>query len=569
MADSKDTIYVDIDDEITSIIEKVRSSRHKIIALVLPKRAAMLQSIVNMKLLKRTATEANKHLVLITSETALVSLAGAVGLYVAKNLQSKPGIPAAPDVPASSEMTVTDPGADESEVDPTKSVGELAGLPPGDAEETIEVDDPEADTAVVAAAGAEVAAKPKNKKLKIPNFNRFRVGVFLGIVLLVALVVGWYVAFMVLPKASVTIKTDTSTIPTSLTLTLSASAKQLDTTKLIVPVELKEVKKTDTEKVPATGQKDKGTKATGTIVIYNCNQNDTLGGVSHVVPAGTGVSTGGLTFITQADVTVAPSHFSGSTCKYDLPSSTVNVTSQAAGDQYNLSARSHAYAVANFPAMIADGSAMSGGTSQIVSVVSGADIDAAKQKLANRSTPAATTELKNDLQADGVVPLTDSLLVSDPVITNTPNIGDESPDVTVTQVVTYDMVGVKQDYLDQLVKASASKQIDPTKQIILDTGIGAATWRVVNRSAPGELQAALQTQVTAGPELIIANLQKDVAGKKRGDVISSLQSRPGIKEVTVTYSPFWVSTTPKKTSKITINIEQTNVSPSPTTSANP
>ena len=56
----KDTIYIDVDDEITAIIDKVITSKHKIVALVLPKRAVVLQSIVNMKLLKRTADEAKK-----------------------------------------------------------------------------------------------------------------------------------------------------------------------------------------------------------------------------------------------------------------------------------------------------------------------------------------------------------------------------------------------------------------------------------------------------------------------------------------------------------------------------
>ena len=55
---AKDVIYIDVDDEITTIIDKVRSSQSKILALVLPKRATTLQSIVNMKLLKRSADEA-------------------------------------------------------------------------------------------------------------------------------------------------------------------------------------------------------------------------------------------------------------------------------------------------------------------------------------------------------------------------------------------------------------------------------------------------------------------------------------------------------------------------------
>ena len=70
MADAKkDTLYIDVDDEITVIIDKVRSSDGKIVALVLPKRAATLQSVVNLKLLKKTAQSAKKNLVLIQKYT--------------------------------------------------------------------------------------------------------------------------------------------------------------------------------------------------------------------------------------------------------------------------------------------------------------------------------------------------------------------------------------------------------------------------------------------------------------------------------------------------------------------
>src|SRR5437763_8741396 len=92
----KDTVYIDVDDEITAIIDKVEAGKQKVVALVLPKRAAMLQSIVNMRLLKRSADSVGKNVVLITSEPALMPLAGAAGLHVAKNLTSKPEIPPSP-----------------------------------------------------------------------------------------------------------------------------------------------------------------------------------------------------------------------------------------------------------------------------------------------------------------------------------------------------------------------------------------------------------------------------------------------------------------------------------------
>ena len=49
----KDTIYVDKEDEITSVIDSVLSSKEKVVALVLPKKAEVFQSVINMKLLKK------------------------------------------------------------------------------------------------------------------------------------------------------------------------------------------------------------------------------------------------------------------------------------------------------------------------------------------------------------------------------------------------------------------------------------------------------------------------------------------------------------------------------------
>src|SRR3954463_11361384 len=123
----QDTIYIDIDDEITGIIDKLKGSKGKVVALVLPKRAAVFQSIVNMKLLKRAADGSDKHLVLITSEAGLLPLAGAAGVHVAKTLTSKPEIPASPQQIDDTEETVQeDETTPTEEVDPSQTVGQLA-----------------------------------------------------------------------------------------------------------------------------------------------------------------------------------------------------------------------------------------------------------------------------------------------------------------------------------------------------------------------------------------------------------------------------------------------------------
>src|SRR5579859_653304 len=218
----KEVIYIDVDDEITGIIDKVRGSGQKIVALVLPKRATVLQSIVNMKLLKRTADEAKKNIVLITAEAGLLPLAGSVGVHVAKTLQTKPEIPDGPgavddDQPESIDDQADEPepgDADDVAVDKTRTVGELAtsraaAAPAQDElDDTIELDDEE-EAAAGEGAAAEAAAKPakgKNKKLKVPNFNRFRLFALLAVPVVIAFIVGLYACLAVLPEAHIDIK---------------------------------------------------------------------------------------------------------------------------------------------------------------------------------------------------------------------------------------------------------------------------------------------------------------------------------------------------------------------------
>src|SRR4051812_40830772 len=87
---NKDVIYIDVEDDITAIIGKVKDAKEKIVALVPPKRVGVLQSAVNLRLLARAAGQVDKRLVLISSNAALSALAAAAKIPVAKNLQSKP-----------------------------------------------------------------------------------------------------------------------------------------------------------------------------------------------------------------------------------------------------------------------------------------------------------------------------------------------------------------------------------------------------------------------------------------------------------------------------------------------
>lgn len=585
MADTnKATIYVDIDDEITSIIDKISQSKQRIVALVLPKRAAMLQSIVNMKLLSRAGNEHKKQLVLITSEASILPLAGAVKLHVAKTLQSKPMIPPAPKAP-SDELAVVDDGqasdsADEPEdfeddsdveevadatpksakstgIDKTKTVGELAGAAPkAPQEETIDLEDEADDASESDARGTPDKKSKTDKKLKIPDFDTFRKKLLIGGGVFALLLIGWYVGGFILPSATVTVKTDNITVATDISFTANAGAKTLDADKKIVPAVIKEVKKTDTEKITATGQKNVGEKATGTVTIKlsNCATSDVT------IPSGTFVSNGNLNFITQQEISLISYTQPNKKCINDqFPDETSaqpKVTAQNPGDQYNISG-GRAFSVAGFSSVAGvDSSVMTGGTNKNVTVVSDQDVANAKQKLNDKSKDAATTELKKLLSDAGQFVLPDSFTKADPVITPTPAVGSESVDVTVSSVTTYTLMGVKREDLKSLVVTAAKKQFDASKQSINDDGLDKAIFRAGDKKSPTEQAFSVQSTVSTGAAIDQDAIKKEIAGKKKGDVQQILGNRPGVKEVSVKYSPFWVYTTPTKPSKITLVFEQ-------------
>jgi len=571
---NKDVIYVDVDDEITGIIDKVTSSHAKVVALVLPKRATVFQSIVNMKLLKKRSEAAKKHIVLITSETGLMPLAGTVGLYVAATLQSKPEIPEAgptfsdgaddideKPIPLSSEDFDTDKEA-------ATPVGALAGASaPSVAkladDETLELDNSdlpagdngkEANVAALAAVGGsgKAAKGKKNRKLKVPNFNRFRTLAALGVVALILLIALWVFAFKVLPKAAITIHTQTSSVNVSLSPTLDTNAPALDMSKDVVPAQIQQQQDSSNKQVVATGKKNLGNKATGTVTIsVPCSS---FSGPDVTIPAGTGLSTNGLTFITQSSVTV--SYFPSGCVQYPQGSASgsTSIAAQQGGASYNVDNAS--FTVADSSGATATGST-SGGTDNIVTVVQQSDINSAKSQLSsNQNTDSIKQQLEQKLQSDGLYPIDATFHASKPDVSSSVAAGTQADNVTVTQNITYTMYGAKKSDLQSLLDSQIDQQIDTNKQSIQDDGLNQNSFNVPNPGSGSTLDISLQTTATIGPHIDVASLKKEIAGKKSGDAKSLIKALPGVTNVQVHYSPFWVGSAPSNTSKITITFKK-------------
>lgn len=565
---NKETVYVDIDDEITAIIEKVRSSQQKIVALVLPKRASVLQSIVNMKLLKRTADNAKKSLVLITTEAGLLPLAGTVGLYVARNLQTKPEIPFIN--AADADIDDIDEADDGVEFDPSaaanRSVGDLAvssSVPlvgesmNNDAIETLQMDDDDSAVGATAAAAAMAGTKSpkikkpkKDKTLAVPSFDNFRKKLLIGVPILLLLIIGLYVSATVLPKAEIVITTDTTNVNSNLAVNIDTAAKAADINKKTIPAQLQKVDKAGSQQVATTGKKNNGAKASGNVTITNCSGDNVS------LAAGRGFTSGGLTFVSSEAVTIPDSNYTkNSECKSD-GRATVDVTAQQGGANYNIN--SGTYSVANNPGgLTASGSQMAGGSDVIVQVVAQSDIDSATQKITAQNSDSVKQQLQDQLKTAGSFPIVATFVAGTPNTTASSKAGDEASTVSVSQTTTYTMFGVKQTDLKALVDADIKDKIDPKKQSILSEGLDKATFKVTSANTTSA-QIGITTVAIAGPDLNAEKLKTQLAGMKRGGITDSLTNDPGVSKVDVKFSPFWVTSVPSKADKVTITFQKAN-----------
>jgi hypothetical protein len=536
----KDTLYIEAEDEITAVIEKVVNAKNKIVAVVLPKHATVFQSQVNLKLLKKAAVSAKKNLVLITSDSSILAIAGVAGVHVAKTPTSKPIIPAFIAAATTDEVSLDEFSGTQGSL--TKSTQD---------DEAIELDNTDR------VVEPEKALDEKKKKmLKIPDFSSFRIRLTLGMVTLITLIALWFVGFVVMPKATITVKTDVSTNSVDTKITAKVGTAELDVANNVIPATKVQIEKIDSVTVPATGEKNVGTKATGTMTLTNCI-ND---GEKKIIPAGTIFSSGSNSFLTAEAITLKAAYFNDGAClSADFPilgaQGTVDVAAADAGESFNLSARAYNSSISGIQAY---GSDMTGGTSQIIKVVSAEDVEKAAQELSGTSKNQAITELQKQLRDSNKRPIDETVTTGKATVVASPAVGAETKDTKVTMTVTYGLLGVVESDLSQILDAQIKKNLKDQPINIRDNGLSSIAFSLSEAPNDADTVLTMQTIATIGPDINPTQIKESSAGKKRGDIEKQVESIDGVKSVSVEYSPFWVTTTPKNAEKITIVFVEEN-----------
>lgn len=595
---NKDVIYIEPEQDITDILANIKASKNKIVALVPPKKAGVLRSAVNFKLIAKTARQNEKTVVLITTDEALRRLASSVAMPTSKSLSSKPQLPDDDDaVEFGDEIDEADDdaGAEDEEESEEESAEDDAE------EETPAKEDPKASKKIPVATAVKVAKKAPAKKpveddviegepepepeeekkpqtknekkvakmkgAKIPNFSKYRKFIIAGAIALVVIVLFSIWATAIAPAAKISVKVHTTSQNFTEKVNFVNDESKSNPKEGILFLEEQTVEKSAEGDFTATGKVDKGTKAAGKVTVTRPKGEEiTESNQNFSIPKGATFTISGKEFVVTdgGSINVDVSKHTQNQCNIFKPcyklkealSATVSVVAKENGEGYNVAAATKGItSSAKIGGYAVSSTAMTGGSSKIVTVVSKEDVETASSNLEMPSQNEIREELANQFGADYI--FLGNIKQSEAAITTSPALNEEvGENITpkIVKKITYSMYAVKREPVKTYIESIVSASLGDDTQEIYDTGIDKAFFEAFQNSDNANT-AKLKTTVKTGPRVTDEMVREKSLGYKVGEVQSRLKSIKGVSSVKVDTSYFFVMSVPSDTNKVEVNIE--------------
>ena len=553
----RDLIYIDTDDDVTSIVGRIKQSSEVVVALVPPKRIGVLQSVVNLRLLQRAAKVAKKRLAIVTTDPSLVNLASGLGIPVAKNINAQAKVPdmvdeeEISDVIDGNDITVSDVPRGRRETSEDKEISAAVAA--------IETDDRiknDLDADGVPDDEEEKPKKPVKKKSKVPNINSLRNKLLIGGGIAVVLIGFLVWALIFAPQATITIQAKTSPLEISKTLTLIPSSDKDVADGRLSPV-VKQKKTNESVEFEATGSREVGENAAGTVAFCydETNFNPDTGEKNAItLDAGTRLYANNVQFTIDSAVTIEGGRKSASgKCEtyYRVKATAVNI-----GEEGNI-AKSTEMSVAGYSSLEAVAyDDFTGGSKETVKVVQQSDVDAAVAKLRERGdSDAARDELKGQM-SDSTVVIDSSFNTGQGEVKVSPAVGEspaENGKATASLEITYTLVGVDRDDLGEVLDEQLKSETDGKDQKVYNNGLDEVKFSGFTTVDNG-YSVVINTNGHVGPIINEDDVRKQAVGKKSEEIRALLMETDGVNDVSVNMSPFWVSKAPAE-NKIKVNFE--------------
>ena len=530
-------LYLEPDEEITSVIDRMKKLKAKNIALVVPRDAVVLQSVVNLKLLKKEAEDLKKEMSLVTSDKVGRNLAAQVGIATFDKLDKEFLEP---------EEELPEPPEESKDLPKDKKIEDLekAAEKP---EETLFEKAKALEPEKAKPSPLKPAKSTKKPLLGKPKIKLNKKLLIFGAIF--SLFVITFIIFLFLPKATINLKVKADKLEHSFDFVADKNLVDLDLEKKSIPAELVETSAEKEATAQATGKKEIGEKAKGTVTVYNSYDSN-----SQSLNVGTKLSKNGKIFVTTKKVTVP-----GFTLHQgnSVPGTVdVSIVAEKEGSAYNVSAGK--FSIAGFPSSqfyAQSSEAFSGGYSETVTVVSEDDVNGLKSSLTNNLTSEIKGQLKDQVSDENEL-LEDSVSVEELEFTTSAGVGDQKSEFTGKIKLKAQALVYKQSDFETLTNENFTKAVEEEEKELVEVDF--ANLKKQTKSIDlekGQMVVSVSGDGFAAPKLDQKTLKSNLTSKDRIRAEEYLTGFVEIDSVQIELWPFWVKKIPSLEESIKINIE--------------
>jgi len=562
----KRVIYLEVDEEITSAIDKIKKVDEHAIFLVLPKGATLLQSVINLKLLNKEADKIGKRISIVTSDKVGKALATKVGLPVFTNID-KNGIPQGLVTEVEKEELAVKNDKEESDDDQSPLVHSKVkdhkaknDIKKAYINEDQEIEDTEEDEEPLDAptlVTKEIGVEPeedhesgeeqkKPEKVHIAS-RRFIWAIFLAIPVILSIL-----GFIFLPKAEVTIAVASEKMPVDAKFTVDKDAVGVDAKQGIIPGKFIDDIKEEQKEFDATGKKDVGAKAAGTITLYNKWDSDVF-----TLKQGTQVRSGsGKVFLLSGEVSIPGTTIDHGT----IVAGQINtaVEAELPGESYNIGPSDFTIVKLSAPEQILvygrSSSNMAGGSTREVKIVSDVDVTKSKETYAKEVGDNFIKKLKADNKSYIVI---DKAAKVEAVSSEaSPAVGHEASKFTLKLKSRYRAVIFDDADINRYFTKILEAQVPEGKQVYtseIDTSKFALLSEFKDKLNSAEFRFSANVDLT--PKLDLEKIKTSLVLKKKSDIEKSLKEYTSVKSVKFKFTPFNMSIMPLLPGHITVKMD--------------
>lgn len=572
---NRENVFIEGDEEIPSIISKVKAVSADKVSLVIPRNSSLTQGVVNLKILKKQILAMGKDLAIVTTDTVGQHLASQLDIDVYENISSREPVKDATRAKPDDEVLKIDKSSssapvtihhfqeggeegkenlveefEEAEKTDKMDSGEHAPANPKDLPVTVPLrehsqtkvlpEDEQNESEIKRYEPQTVhLGKPRLGKLAIP---RIRLGRFKP----VKLVLFFFVVLLALglvyfftPRAKLTFVVLGENFEDSLNLEVDSSAKIASVKEMKIPGYLLEAEKESEGTYSSGGVKNVGEKAHGKVSLKNSWHQD-----PQVLPAGTALTKDGLQFLITEDATVpgATLTLSNGQVATNAGIKDVLVEAQTAGESYNIKAGK--FEIVSFPsdkrAKFFGESAQdfTGGSTREVKVVSSEDIEKAKQDI--------LAKIKEDLKKELQEKNPDKTVLDDAIeftiLKESPsvqaNVEAENFKMTLSvkgSALTFDKNLYQQTFIDILkTRLPEGKDLRVEKSDEISTGVKTLDMEDKKMVLTGEIKTRISSLVDE------QKLKKAVFGKKASEAKAILEADSAVEEAKIELTPVWL-----------------------------